>query len=544
METESFIQMIVMVVGGLGMFLLGMKQMSEGMQVIAGEKMRKLISKVTDNNLVGVGVGAALTGLIQSSSVTTVMVVGMVNAGVMTLRQSIGVILGADIGTTVTAWIIALKIADYGLPILGISAFFYLFSKNERIRYIAVMFLGLGMVFYGLELMKGGFEPLRDDPAFLSLFSRFQPSNHIGVLKCVLVGAFVTAIIQSSSATVAITIALAKTGAIGYDTAVALVLGENIGTTITAYLASLGATTNAKRTAYAHILIKIMAVCLMIPIFYSYLWILKTILSENIPLPARIAFAHTVFNIFVVCLFLPLVAPLSSFLLRFVPEKSYKEIPHLTYLDIRMLDAPALGIKQSFDEILRMNGDVLKMFKWREILLSENNGKNERKIFQTEEKFDVIQKEITEFLSKLLAGNLSMHETKEIRKQLRMADEYESISDCVVIIMKLFLKMQKNGLNIIEQDRNNISDLHKSVSGYVEWIGQAIQNKNTGILVKVLAEGKVINNKVKNYRSLHINELGATPNSPLASLIYTDILNAYRRIKDHSLNIAEALCLE
>lgn len=243
MDAQLIIEMLIKAIGGLGIFLLGMKQMSEGMQAMAGDKLRDLIRKVTDNRLMATGIGASITALIQSSSVTTVMAVGMVNAGVMTLQQSIGVILGADIGTTITAWIVSLKLAEYGLPLLGISAFIYLFARSDRTKYIATFALGLGMIFFGLEIIKSGFYHLRSSEDFISLMSRFSPVTFLGLIKCVLVGAFVTAVIQSSSATVAITITLAQTGIIDYQTAVALVLGENIGTTITAYLSSLGATT-------------------------------------------------------------------------------------------------------------------------------------------------------------------------------------------------------------------------------------------------------------------------------------------------------------
>jgi len=294
------IQIAVAVFGGLGLFLIGMKKMSEGMQAIAGDKLRKLINTITDNRFVACGVGATITGLIQSSSVTTVMVVGMVNAGIMTLKQSIGVIMGADIGTTITAWLIALKIADYGLPILGISAFFYLFSKYDRVHYTAMMFVGLGMVFFGLEIMKEGLLPLREHEQIMGLMSQFVPDNYFGVIKCIGVGALITAIIQSSSATVAITITLAKTGIIGFDTAVALVLGENIGTTITAYLASLGASANAKRAAFAHISIKVFGVLLLIPIFYQYVGFLNIFLADSMEISSRIAFAHSGFNILIV----------------------------------------------------------------------------------------------------------------------------------------------------------------------------------------------------------------------------------------------------
>ena len=260
METAVVVKMIISVVGGLGIFLLGMKNMSEGMQAVAGARMRKLINAVTNNRLIACGVGITITSLIQSSPVTTVMVVGMVNAGLMNLTQAIGVILGADIGTTITGWILVLQIAKYGLPIIGISAFFYLFSKSERVRYTAMMILGLGMVFFGLQLMKEGFYPLKNSPEFIACFSKFTPDDYLGILRCCLVGALVTAIVQSSSATLGITMGLVGTGVINFETAAALVLGENIGTTITAGLASLGASTNAKRAAVAHFAIKLIGV--------------------------------------------------------------------------------------------------------------------------------------------------------------------------------------------------------------------------------------------------------------------------------------------
>ena len=199
MGTGLVVQMAFGILGGLGIFLLGMKNMSEGMQAVAGDRMRKLINAVTNNRFVACGVGLTITTLIQSSSVTTVMVVGMVNAGLMNLTQAIGVILGADIGTTITGWILVLEISKYGLPMIGISAFFFLFSKREKVRYTAMMILGLGMVFFGLMQMKAGFSPLREMPEFTACFSKFTPDSYFGVLRCCLVGALVTAIIQSLS---------------------------------------------------------------------------------------------------------------------------------------------------------------------------------------------------------------------------------------------------------------------------------------------------------------------------------------------------------
>jgi phosphate:Na+ symporter len=545
LEAELIIKMLVSVIGGLGLFLFGMKNMSEGMQAVAGEKLRKLISTVTDNRFVACGVGATVTGLIQSSSVTTVMVVGMVNASIMSLKQAIGVIMGADIGTTVTAWLIALKIADYGLPILGISAFFYLFSKNERMRYTAMMLVGLGMVFFGLELMKNGFQPLRNQPEFLALFSQFIPDNYWGLLKCIAVGAFTTAIVQSSSATVGITIALATAGVIGYETAVALVLGENIGTTITAYLASLGAAANAKRAAFAHISIKVFGVLLLIPVFYQYIWLLK-ILPVSMTISQKIAFAHSGFNILIVSVFIGLVKPLARFVTLLVPGKAHEEISRLTYLDNRMVETPAIAIQQSYQEIIRMGRSVQKMFDWlRTFLASQNNDeKIEKKIFHREQVLDLIQKEVVEFISRLMTGRVAQNVTEEARSQLRMADEYESLSDYIEGTLKLLLRMKNDKLDFTEQGRMEIVTLHDSVAEYLNYVHKAVEERNGDVLGKALTQHKSITHKVKQFRTEHLNRLAAEQTTPMMSIIYMDLLNSFRRMRDHILNIAEVLAGE
>ena len=370
MNGQMAVAMVFAVIGGLCLFLMGMKHMSDGMQAIAGRRLRRMINAVTDNRVMACGTGAAITALIQSSSVTTVMVVGLVNAGVMTLAQAIGVILGADLGTTITAWIVSLNILQYGLPVLGLSGFFFLFTKNDRIRYIAMLIMGIGMIFFGLQIMKEGLEPLREADAFVAWFSRFQPKDYLGVLRCIAVGAVVTAIVQSSSATIAITITLARTGVIEFDTAVALVLGQNIGTTITAYLASLGTATYARRAAYAHILIKAVGVFLLSIFFFGYTNLLNRFVSVDLDIAKRIAISHTIFNILLVCLFLPFVQTIAALLQRLVPDRKHKEVRHLTFLDVRMLDTPAFGVEQSFDEIKRMGESVEKMFNWLRTLLT------------------------------------------------------------------------------------------------------------------------------------------------------------------------------
>ncbi|MBN1845858.1 MAG: Na/Pi cotransporter family protein [Sedimentisphaerales bacterium] len=547
------------VVGGLGIFLLGMKNMSEGMQAVAGEKIRKLIKAVTDNRLIGCGVGTAITCLIQSSSVTTVMVVGMVNASLMTLQQAIGVILGANIGTTITGWILVLKIGHYGLPLLGISAFFFLFSKRERVRYIATMFLGLGMVFFGLELMKTGFAPLKEIPEFERWFSRFTPDGYFGVMKCCLVGAALTAIVQSSSATIGITMGLAATGVIQFPTAAALVLGENIGTTVTALLASIGASTNAKRAAYAHTVINILGVLWITTIFHLYLSFIQWIVGvdpatpvvqdgvESFPYAMRaIAATHSGFNITNAIIFMPLVTVLARLLVFLAPEKKYVEVPHLKFLDVRMLDAPVIGIQQSQKEILRMGEEVEQMLSL--LKLSQNgqdvDKRNEERIFELEKHHDLAQKEIVEFLGNLMTGTVPHDVMERGRKQLRMADEYESISDYITNILKLILKTRNTNQQMTVDGLREVLDLHGKVAEYIHFVNLAVQAENKEILPAGLTQAKAITHLMKKYRSAHLDRVESGLATPLLSLIYTDMLNAYRRIKDHAFNIVEILAGE
>lgn len=556
MDVGLLIEILFKVMGGLGIFLLGMKNMSEGMQAVAGARLRRLIGAVTDNRVLAVLVGMSITCIIQSSSVTTVMVVGLVNSGFMSLMQAIGVIFGANIGTTITGWILTLKIGKYGLPLLGIAALFFLFSKNERVRYTGMAIMGIGMVFFGLELMSNGFKPLRSIPEFQTWFCRFQAETYPGVLKCAAVGCILTTIVQSSSATLGITMGLASTGIIGFHTAAALVLGENIGTTITAYLASLGAGTNAKRAAYAHIVFNIVGVLWITALFRFYIQLIEylVLFAPETPVVengvktyphmlAAIAMVHSGFNITNTILFLPFMGVLARLVTRMVPEKTIKEAHHLTYLDVRMLDSPALGIEQSKKEILFMAESVEKMLGCLRDEFSENqlDEAREQKIFHREEILDNVQREIALYLSELVSGRVPQDVTQEAQKQLRMADEYESLSDYIENVLKMFLKLHRKGLKLSEEGCAEILDLHDHVAAYIIEVSTAVREDVADVVIRAYSEGERINKVMKKYRKQHLNRLQAERVDPLASLIFMDMLNAYRRMKDHALNIAEAV---
>jgi len=551
MDAASPMGIVLSVGGGLGLFLLGMKNMSEGMQAAAGSRLRAMIGAVTNNRFMACAIGMFVTCLIQSSSVTTVMLVGFANAGLMTLAQAVGVILGADIGTTITGWILVLEIGKYGLPLLGFAAFFFLFSKNDKLRSIALLFMGLGMVFFGLELMKEGFKPLREMPEFLVWFSKFTPDTYWGLIKCALTGAAVTAIVQSSSATVGITMGLASTGVISFEAAVALVLGENIGTTITAYLASIGTVRSAKRVAYAHIIIKVLGVTLATSLFPWYIILVKQMLSIDPNLPAQIdsstiikgiAIAHTTFNVLLVVLFLPFSKKLAALLTRLMPDSTADETPHLTYLDVRMLNTPALGLEQSRQELLFMAESVHTMMnRLRASLFADKSDEEvHRKIFRREDILDNVQKEITEYLGGLLSGNVTHELISEARGQIRLADEYESISDYISGILKMQIKLRSNKLIPSPEGQQEMLQLHDRTTDYLKFICISFCER-TSIHNEAVMRSDELTRMMKDFRARHLERLASGETSPLLSLVVPDMLSAYRRINDHALNIAEVL---
>jgi len=556
MNAAFLIKLFFTVLGGLGIFLLGMKHMSEGMQAVAGARLRKWIGSVTDNRLMAVTVGVLVTCVVQSSSITTVMVVGFVNAGLMNLMQAVGVILGANIGTTITGWILAIKIGKYGLYIIGVFALIFLFSRRERLRFTGMAIMGTGMLFFGLELMSEGFKPLRGMPEFVEWFHAFQADTYFGVIKCALVGCLLTAVIQSSSATLGITMGLASTGVIHFETAAALVLGENIGTTITAFLASLGTGTNARRAAYAHITFNVLGVLWITALFPYYLDLIRAVLHTNpnasvlgadglatYPhvVPA-IALVHTGFNVSNTLLFLPLMGVLTRVITRLVPDKEAKETPHLTYLDFHLVDGPGLAVVQSRKEVVVMAEVVEKMFVGlREMIESQDGNETvESKIFQREDRLDIIQKEITVFLSQVVAAQVTHDIAEEAQNQLRLADEYESISDYITGVLKKKIKLRKNELKLTDEGRTEILNLHDHVAGYVNRISLAVRQDSKDIMIFAHSEGARIHSLMKLYRKQHLERLAREQVNPLASLVFTDMLNDYRRMKDHALNVAES----
>lgn len=562
MDQKLIIEMVCKIIGGLGIFLLGMKYMSEGLQTIAGPTLRKIISSVTNNRFMAVIAGIFVTCLVQSSSVSTVMAIGFVNSGIMALNQAIGVILGANIGTTITGWILVLKIGKWGLPMIGIASFFYLFSKKERVKYIAFAIIGMGMIFFGLELMKSGFKPMRSQEEFVNWFNVFNAGSYAGILKCVAVGCILTFIVQSSSATLGITIGLASQGLLDFESAAALVLGENIGTTITAMLASIGSSANAKRAAYFHVLFNLAGVlwitfifkALYLPFIYYFMEHYSGIPDVMAPLvvdgkesfphtTTGIALVHSIFNITNVLLFLPFTGFFANFLNKAIADSRGKEKLYLTHLDFSKYDTGFAAIEQSKFEVERMASHTIEMFSNLKIALTRDERSEEvtKLIFERENILDTVQKEITGFLTDVRTEVLSHDLVEESNSHLHLADEYESVSDYITQVLKLDIRLKESDLTLSKEQIDEINGLHDTLAVILSRIiNLEKREKQNAIHQSVTAESATIKEVIRRHRTNHWARIANVEMNPLLMTTYTDMLVSYRKILDHLINISEA----
>ncbi|MGL1933822.1 MAG: Na/Pi cotransporter family protein [Fibrobacterales bacterium] len=548
-KSPDFKTMVFFVIGGLGIFLLGMRFLSDGLQTVSGPTLKRMISLVTDNRLLATGVGVVVTGVVQSSSITTVMAVGFVNSGIMALNQAIGVILGANIGTTITGWIMVMKIGKWGLPIIGICVFIYLFSKREKIKYLALAIMGLGMIFFGLELMKNGFKPVKNMPEFIEWFTMVNATSFINVIKLASIGCILTMIVQSSSATLGIVIGLASTGVLEFETAAALVVGVNIGTTITALIASIGVNTNARRVAYFHCIFNVVGALWVILIFYQYLDIVRMLVPEvevngvkEFPILAGIAMTHTVFNIVNTVVFLPFTGVIGNFLMKIVKDKKIPAKDLVTNLQYSMLSSPYASIQQSKIEIDKMEKSAKEMMDDLRSIFSGSEKKDVyiKKVFKDEDKLDLMQKEVTEFLTEFLSTQIPQDVAETAKDHLRMCDELESVSDYVMQILKLKLRLEENDTRFSPEQVNNIIELHDTVKSFFDYVMEC--GSKEGVrdkFAEILEKSDQITRKIRTLRNDYWKTASEQKINPMVSTSYTDVLQSYRKIKNHLLNEVE-----
>ena len=544
--------------GGLGLFLFGMKIMSEGLQKIAGSRIRKILAALTDNRIVGTLVGIAVTAIVQSSSATTVMVVGFVNAGLMSLVQSIGIVLGANIGTTITAQLIAFKITQYALPAIGIGAGFKLFSKNQKYSYYGEILLGFGLLFFGLSVMKTAFDPLKTSEEFRQLFMMVGDNHLLGVL----IGAILTIVVQSSSATIGITIALASTGILTFEASVALILGENIGTTITANLAAIGTNLAARRTALAHFLFNTFGVCYMLLFFTLFTKFVASITPGDAdfiiqtqeqairlggeigdkPFIARhIANTHTMFNIVNAIIFLPLIGVLAKISTMAIRGRD-KEIEfHLKYLDNRVLNTPPIALAQARSETRRMARIALEMVDETLAFLQDNDLKRLPALEKNEDLTDALQKEITNFLVSLSQTSITQESSKEIASMMHMVNDLERVGDYCENLWLLSQRKLDQKITFSEIAMKEIAEISEVTRNFLARIVTALEEKDVEVYAEAQTLEDTIDDLEERLRNNHIRRLNTGECTVTSGLIFIDMLHNLEKIGDHTFNLAKAV---
>lgn len=545
-------------IGGLGLFIFGMRMMSESLQRAAGERLRKILEKVSTNRLVACITGTVATALIQSSSATTVMLVGFVNAGLLNLSQAVGVALGANIGTTVTAQMIAFKITDAALPAIALGAGLRIFGKKRSTVELGGVILGFGLLFFGLVVMKMGVAPLKDSQVILDFFTRFQADNIGGILLCVLTGAVATIFLQSSSATVGLTMTLATQGLLSFPGAVALILGENIGTTITAELASIGTDYNSKRTARAHTMFNVLGVSYMViffPFFISLVtWVTSTFLGlesadlviggEKPNVNRYIANAHTMFNVVNAMVFLallPLLIKAATALTVSPKTEEDLDILKPKYLDKQFLDMPPVALQQARQEMIRM-GDIAEG-----MMILVINSLEERKMKtlgqwrHREDALDILQREIMNYLVMISQREISLEESKEISSLMRMVNNIERIGDSVENIAELIEEMIENDLYLAEDGIKDYKEISGKTVEFYRFLLENMKMGNTNIMDKSRELEEAIDYMREEMRGNYISRLRAGTCTIDPGLIYTDMLNHFEKIGDYCFNVAQAV---
>ncbi len=552
MEGIDWFKMLYTFLGGLGIFFFGMRTLSEALQSIAGTLIRKIIHSLTTNRFMALFVGASVTTLVQSSSVTTVMVVGFVNAGLMDLTQAIGVIFGANIGTTITGWIIAVKVGKYGLLLVGLGAFPIIFAKKRRTVNIGRVVLGLGFIFMGLEFMSASFKPLRTAPAFLEALQYFSADSYATLFACVAVGMLLTFVIQSSSAMLGITIALALTGTITFQTGVALVLGENIGTTITALLASIGTNTTAKRAARAHAVFNLLGVLWVSLIFWGFLDLVDgfiagdpDLLDEDGNKPniaTHIAAAHTTFNVANTLVFVPLMGQVARLVSWMTPGATKAETPHLEYLPNASWSSPPVAIVAAEQETQNLARVVSKLFALTGEFLAarEATEETEAEIRRLESITDSIQAELTLFLCKVQENRLNPKQASDCYAIIRAADELESIADYCQSLARYKRNLAKKEATFSEAAREELEEFFEDMRVFFESVHDEIKTQAEHDLRAIRNRVQSLKDQANHIRRTHRARLEAGSCSPVSGMFFTDMIVALRKIRSHIVNLAEA----
>ena len=527
---------VLSLLGGLALFLYGMHMMSSGLEAAAGNRMKSILEKLTANRFLGVAVGAGITAVIQSSSATTVMVVGFVNSGLMSLRQAVWIIMGANIGTTITGQLIALDVGALAPLMAFAGVALVVFFKNPKLHNYGSIVAGLGVLFIGMDMMSAAMKPLADEPAFVSLMTHFE-NPILGILA----GAVFTALIQSSSASVGILQALAASGAISFSSAVFVLFGQNIGTCITAVLASIGTSRNAKRTTLIHLMFNIIGtiiftiVCVLFPLPA----LVASFTPENIP--GQIANMHTLFNIVTTLLLLPLGTQMAALTERILPEPCEKseeekrEMMGLAYLDKTTLGSSAVWLGKLQQELGRMldlaSENVDAAFQ---SVISGLDEKTEKAI-RTEELVDLLNKEISQYVAKAMVRETNAEDSAAVASGFRIAGNIERISDHAMNILGYGQRLEKENIQLSDEALKELMEMRTVCAKALRYLHGESRLDNAAKLEQT------IDDMTGRFRENHMRRMKNGECTDEGCILYSEILTDFERVGDHVLNIAQEL---
>jgi len=522
------------VLGGLGLFLYGMHVMSSGLQKVAGNKLKDIISMLTSNRLMGVVVGALVTAVVQSSSATTVMVVGFVNAGMMQLAQAASLIMGANIGTTITAQIITFKIDKYAPVIIGIAVGVWLFSKNRKTKQLAEAFIGFGMLFIGMKMMGDALRPMREFEAFRNILVSFAEHPFLGILA----GFGITVMVQSSTASTGILLALAMEGLIPIESGLPILFGINLGTTVTAILSSIGANKTAKRAAAFHFLFNVIGTVLFIFLLREPTYHLIKHLSPG-DVPRQIANAHTIFNITTTLVLLPFTGYLIKVAFKMVPGGT-DAIQGIKYIDERILSTPAIALGTAIKETLHMGNVAGGSLHAAMDAIFNRDQKKIDEVMRTEKITNELEREIAAYLVKLSNQNLAASNRETVDGLFNTINDIERVGDHAENLAELAQFKLDGNLIFSESAIEELREIAGLTIEAYESALTAMKELNERLIEEVLEKEKAVDKLEKRFRANHIGRLNAHQCVPSAGVIFLDIISNLERISDHAANIALA----
>ncbi|MFH1359844.1 MAG: Na/Pi cotransporter family protein [Candidatus Omnitrophota bacterium] len=539
-------KIIFLLIGGVGFFFFGMRTMSEGLKKVAGERLKSILNMVTKVPLVGVLVGAAVTCIIQSSGATSVMVVGFVNAGLLTLKQAISVVIGANIGTTMTAWLVSFmalfKITQYALPCVGIGFVMSTFGKTKRIKSWGEVILGFGILFIGLSYMKEAFEPLKDSQRAKDIFVMFSTNPLLGIL----VGIIFTFLLHSSSATIAITQVLAYNGLISFSSTIPLILGDNIGSTTTAQLAAIGTNLTARRTAMAHTVFNVIGVTYMLFFVYTG-WFAKAvefvipggITQKNIMF--HIAVAHSMFNVVNTAIFLPLIGWLEKVAIWLVPKRKGAIELGPQYLEKHLLDTPPLAMQQARNEVRYMLSVAAKSVTHAIECFMNNDEKDLDKVAQYERITDNLQSEITQYVIELSQRELASEESQEIPVLIHNVNDIERVGDHSTNIAELAEAKIDEKIVFSPEAIKELNMMSHELQEMLKETEEALKQNDPMIAQNILKREERINEYQIRFKESHIDRLNHGVCVLSSNFTFLDFIDNLEKIADHLTNIAQGV---